>query len=324
MIRYFLLFTLGLAVALPFTPAWAQPPTRVPVVGLLITHPPVTDPVVEALRSSLRQAGYEDGRNIKLEVRTALGQLDRVPGLAEELVHLQVDVIVVANEVALRSVQHATSTIPIVVAGYTADPVAARWIESYRHPGGNITGVFNVNMALGAKRLEMLKETLPHTSRVAVLWDTFGQPQLEELQAAARALGVQLELIELGGPMQLEAAFKIAKRRKAGAVMMMWSPVFYVHRAQVAALGLEARLPTFTDLNLVVEAGCLLSYGSDSDRNWERVAYFIDRLLKGAKPADLPVEQISKLKLAVNLKTAKALGLTIPESILVRADEVIR
>ena len=303
----------------------AQQPGRVPIVGMLITHPPVTDKVVESLRAGLRQYGYEDGRNVKLEVRTAMGQLDRVPGLAQELVRLPADVVVLANEPALRAVRQATTTIPIVMVGYTDDPVTLGWIESYRRPGGNVTGIFNVNSALTGKRLEMLRETLPKVSRVAVLWDpAFGKRPLEELQRGAQPLRVQLQPIEVPGPEDLEAAFKTAKRNNAGAVMLVWSPAFYLHRARIAGLALEAALPTVTDLDVLAEAGCLLSYGSDSYFPFERAAYFVDRLLKGAKAAELPVEQISKLKLVVNLKTAKALGVKIPESILVRADEVIR
>jgi putative ABC transport system substrate-binding protein len=320
--RHLLVLLFGLAAMTSV--AVAQQPARVPVVGLFITHPPVNDPVVEALRKGLRQFGYEDGRNIQLEVRTAQGQMDRVPGIAEELVRLPVDVIVVGNEVALRATREATSSIPIVMIGFNDDPLALGWINSYARPGGNVTGTYNVNSALISKRLEIVRQTLPNVSRVAVLWDTFGRRQLEELRRAAEPLGVQLQLIELGGAQDLEAAFKTAKRKKAGAMLLVWSPVFYVQQTKVAALGLAAGLPVFTDLDTLAEAGALLSYGSDRDYNLACTAYFVDRVLKGAKPADLPVEQISKLKLVVNLKTAKALGLAIPESILVRADEVIR
>ncbi len=322
MIRRFLVLALGL-VAIT-SGAMAQSLGRVPVVGLFLTHPPINDPVVEALRKGLRQFGYEDGRNIKLEVRTAEGQLDRVPGIAEELVRLPVDAIVVGNEVALRATREATSSIPIVMIGFNDDPLALGWINSYARPGGNVTGTYNVNSALISKRLEIVRQTLPNVSRVAVLWDTFGRRQLEELRRAAEALGVQLQLMELGGPQDLEAAFKTAKRKKAGAMLLVWSPVFYVQQTKVAALGLASGLPVFTDLDTLAQAGALLSYGSDRDYNLARTAYFVDRVLKGAKPADLPVEQISKLKLVVNLKTAKALGLTVPKSILLRADEVIR
>jgi putative ABC transport system substrate-binding protein len=318
------MLVLGFALTPVSTGAAAQQAERVPVVGMLITHPPVTDKVVESLRQGLRQFGYEDGRNVKLEVRTALGRLDRVPSLAVELVRLPVDVLVVGNEVALRAGREATSTTPIVMVGFNDDPLAQGWINSYNRPGGNVTGVFNVNATLSAKRMELLRETLPKVSRVAVLWDKFGQRQLADLQHAAKPLGLQLQLIELQSPEDLEAAFKSAKIKRAGAVMLVWSPVFYVHQARVAALGLKSELPVFTDLGTLAEVGALLSYGSDRDYNLVRAAYFVDRLLKGAKAAELPVEQISNLKLVVNLRTAKALEISVPQSVLLRADEVIR
>jgi putative ABC transport system substrate-binding protein len=304
--------------------AHAQQPGRVPIVGLLITHPPVDDVVVDFFRTGLRKYGYEDGKNFKLEVRTALGQLDRVPVLVEELVRLPVDVLVVVNEVALRAARQTTRTTPIVMLGFIDDPVALGLIESYRRPGGNITGVFNVNAALSAKRLEILKETLPNLLRAAVLWDAFGKRQLDELQGAARALRIRLDLIEVRDANGLGEAFKSAKARKAGAVIMNFSPVFWVNRTRIAAIALEAGLPTISDMQLLAYSGCLLAYGSDGAYNWERGAYFVDRLLKGANAAELPVERLSRLTLVVNLKTAKALGITIPQSILVRADEVIR
>ena len=312
--------------SVPFWPAVAraQQSGRTPVVGLLITHPPVDDVVVDFFRAALRKYGYEDGKNLKLEVRTALGRLDRVPALVEELVRLPVDVLVVVNEVALRAAKQTTRTIPIVMLGFIDDPVALGFIESYRRPGGNITGVFNVNAALSGKRLEILKETLPKVSRVAVLWDAFGKRQLDELQDAARTLKLRLDLIEVRDANGLEGAFKSAKARKAGAVIMNFSPVFWVNRKRIAAIALEAGLPTISDMQILAHSGCLLAYGSDSAYNWERGAYFVDRLLKGADAAELPVEQLSRLTLVVNLKTAKALGITIPQSILVRADEVIR
>jgi putative ABC transport system substrate-binding protein len=317
--------TLVLSLAAVATRAGAQRSRGVPVVGLLITHPPVTDKVVQALRNGLRQYGYVDGKNVRLEVRTALGRLDRIPGLAQELVRLPSDVIVLVNEPALLAVRQATTTIPIVLVGFTDDPVSMGWIESYRRPGGNVTGIFNVNSALRGKRLEMLKETLPTMSRVAVFWDpAFSKRQIEDLQHAADLLRVQLRLIEVLGPEGIEPAFKSAKRNNADAVMLMWSPVFYVHRARIAELALEVALPTAAAENVIVEAGCLLSYGSDVYHSFERSAYYVDRLLNGAKAADLPVEQVSMLKLTVNLKTAKALGITFPQSIMVRADEVIR
>jgi putative ABC transport system substrate-binding protein len=305
--------------------AFAEQAGRVPVVGMLITHPPVTDPVVEAVRTGLRQYGYEDGRNIKLEVRTALGQLDRVPALADELVRLPSDIIVIVNDVALRAVRKATSTIPIVMLGYTDDPVTTGWIQSYSRPGTNVTGLYSVDSALFAKRLEILREALPGLARVAVLWDAnFGRGQLEQVQRAANGLGIQLQPIQVSGPQELESAFSAAKRGRAGAVMMTRSPMFYMNEGRIAELARTGGLPTMTELPTSAQAGCLLFYGSNTMKNYERGAYFIDRLLKGAKVAELPVEQASKFRLIVNLKTAKAIGVAIPQSILLRADEVIR
>jgi len=316
---------LATAIALLTAPALAQQSPRIPVVGMLITHAPADDRVVESVRTGLRQYGYEDGRNIKLEVRSAMGQVERVPALADELVGLKVDVLILVNEVALRAARQVTITTPIVMVGYTDDPVDVGWIESYRRPGGNVTGIFNNNSALVAKRLEILKETLPHVSRVAVLWDDpFGRRQLDELRSAAQALRVQLQPIQIRSAQELAAAFKTAKRKQAGAVLITWSPIFYVHRDRVAKLALDAGLPTITDLDVEAEAGCLLSYGSGAYDSFVRSAYFVDRLLKGAKASDLPVEQISTLRLVVNLKTAAALGISVPQSILLRADQVIQ
>jgi putative ABC transport system substrate-binding protein len=296
-----------------------------PLVGMLITHPPVTDPVVDALRKGLQEQGYTDGQNIKLEVRSALGHLERVSGLAKELVKLAVDVIVVANEPALRAVTQATSTIPIVMAGYTDDPAAIGWIESYRRPGGNVTGAFTINAPLISKRLELMKETLPTVSRVAVFWDpAFGQRQIQELARLAPELGFRLQAIEVRSPDDLAPAFDLAKRNNAGAVLLVWSPLFYVHRVRTVALGIEAKLPILSDMSNMVEAGGLLSYGSLGLASFVRAGHYVARILQGAKAAELPVEQMTNIKLLVNLRTAKALGIKIPEPILLRADEVIQ
>ena len=296
-----------------------------PVVGLLITHPPANDLVVDLLRQGLRQYGYEDGRNVRVEVRTALGRIERVPALAEELVRLPADVIVVVNEIATRAVTQATRTIPIVLVGYTSDPVAMGWVESYRQPGGNLTGVFAVDISLAAKRLEVLKETLPGVSRVAMFWDpAFGRREVEETQIAARSLGIELDLIEVRRAEDLAPSLRAARQKKAGALILGWSPVFWVSRREVGALYREAGFPAITAMTHVAEAGVLLSYGSDNAYNWVRAASFVDRILRGARAADLPIEQASRIRLVANLKTAKALGITIPQSILLRADEVIR
>lgn len=314
---------LALAISPPH--ADAQQPGRVPVVGMLITHPPVTDPVVDALRTGLREQGYTEGRNITLEARSAQGRLEQVPALAKELVELGVDVIVVANEPALRAVARATGTIPIVMAGYTDDPASIGWIESYRRPGGNVTGAFTINAPLISKRLELMKETLPSATRVAVLWDpAFGRRQMEEVARLAPALGLRLQPIEVRTPDDLAPAFELAKRGHAGAVLLVWSPLFYVHRARIAGLGIDARLPIVSDMSNMVEAGGLLSYGSLGLASFVRAGHYVARILQGAKAGELPVEQMTNIKLLVNLRTAKALGIRIPESILLRADEVIQ
>jgi putative ABC transport system substrate-binding protein len=295
-----------------------------PVVGVLVTHATANDPIFDSVRAGLREYGYEDGRNIRLEIVTAEGQLDRLPRLAQELVRENVDVIIAPNELSTRTAQKATTTIPIVSIGFGKDPVVAGVVDSFGRPGGNVTGLYGLYFELDGKRLEILKETLPGVSRVAVFWGAgFGSPS-GELQRAAQSLGLRLDLIEVHGPDDLETAFKGAKRNKAGAILLRASPIFYVQRVRVASLALDTRLPTVAFLQQIVEAGGLMSYGADNPDLFRRAAYYVDRLLKAAKPSDLPVEQVSKLKLTVNLKTAKALNITIPESILLRADEVIR
>jgi len=297
---------------------------KVPIVAFLITHPPVTDPVVQWFRDGLAKYGYEDGSNIKLEVRTALGQLDRVPQLAKELVDMPADVIVLVNDISMRAVMEYTRTIPIVSVGYTNDPLALGWIESYRRPGGNVTGIYNVNRTLGPKRLEILKEVLPSASRVAVFYDpALGKRELREIQQYAPRLGLQLIPIAIKSAGDLEDAFDAAAAKKAGAVLLLWTPIVYLERSRVAALGLQRRLPVVCDIHPIVEEGALISLGSDAEYPFERVAFYVDRILNGTPVADIPVEQVSKLKFVVNLKTARELDVEIPQSILLRADEVI-
>jgi putative ABC transport system substrate-binding protein len=322
MIRDSLLFALLTALAMLAAPGWAQQP-KVPVVGMPVSHAPANDPNFDPLRAGLREYGYEDGRNLRLEIVTAKGQLDQLPGLAQDLVRQNVDVIIAPHEVSTHAAMKATTTIPIVMAGFGYDPVVLGLVDSFRRPGGNITGLYTLAPDLDAKRLESLKEAVPSASQVAVFWDpNFSQSALAEVQHAAQSLGIRVESVELRSGQDLEPAFKTAKRRNASAVMLLQSPIFYVHGARVASLALNARLPTAAAYEY--RAGALIAYGIDSSDNWKRTAYYVDRLLKGAKPSDLPIEQVSKFKLVVNLKTAKALGIAIPESILLRADEVIR
>ena len=314
------LFALGAA---PLA-AWAQQPGKVPVVGSLMVSAGPYDSVMEALRSGLRELGYVDGRNIRIEHRSAGGNPDRLPQLATELVQLKVDVIVAGVEASLRAAQQATGTIPIVMVAYDFDPVGVGLIANLSKPGGNITGMSTLQSELIGKRLEVLEEALPGARRVAVFWDGYSRPQLDALTAAARSLGVELRPVELRAPYNFGEAFKAARRQKVRAVFFLFSPVFYVERRRIAALALENRLPAMHDYSDFVEAGGLISYGPNREDTYGRAAYFIDRILKGAKPGDLPIEQPTKFELVVNLKTAKALGITFPESILVRADEVIK
>lgn len=304
---------------------WAlQQPDRAAVVGRLTVVGGVDDPINEVIRKGLRELGYEEGRDFRIEVRSAEGQMDQLPRLAEELVRLKVDVIVTGTVLSTRAAKLATSTIPIVAIFPDHDPVASGLIESFNHPGGNITGLTVRSSQLAGKRLELLKEMLPGLSRVAVLWDPFVRADIKEFEIAAHSLGIGLRLVEVKEPYDFDAAFSAARRKKAGAVMLLGSPQVYIRRVQLGALALKHKLPVFASFRDTAEAGGLMSYGTDVFYAFHRAAYFIDRLLKGAKPSDLPFEQSETLQLVVNLKTAKVLGITIPQSILVRADEVIR
>ncbi|MGH8677085.1 MAG: ABC transporter substrate-binding protein, partial [Burkholderiales bacterium] len=261
--------------------------------------------------------------DIQLDSRYAEGRRERLPEIAAELVEEKVDVIITANEPALRAAKQATTTIPIVVLAMDYDPLASRLIDSLSRPGGNVTGVSLLQTQLLGKRLEILKEALPRTRRVIVFWDSFSRKQLKDLEPAARTLNVQLSPVEVPSNADFTALFRRAKE-KADAGMFLFSPAFFLPRAKIAVEARRAGLPTMFQEPWYTAAGGLLSYGPDITEALRRVAYFVDRLLKGAKPSDLPVEQITKFHLAVNLKTAKALGVRIPESVLMRADEVIR
>lgn len=319
------LVALAVCLSLGSASTWAQQPDRVAVVGrLAVNNGGANDPIEEALRKGLRELGYVEGRTIRVEFRTAQGDADRLPRLAEELVRLNVDVIVTGTEISTRAAKQATSTIPIVAILPDHDPVASGLIESFNRPGGNITGLTVRNSQLAGKRLELLKEMLPGLSRVAVIWDAFVRTEVKELEIAARSLGVQLQLVEVKAPYDFDAAFRAAKGKKAGALMLLSSPQVYIRRVQLGALALEHKVPADAPFRDLTEAGGLMSYSTDVMDAFHRAAYFIDRILKGAKPSDLPFEQSETIKLVVNLKTAKALGITIPQSILLRVDEVIK
>jgi putative ABC transport system substrate-binding protein len=320
-----LLLTLLVAATHLWPPAGsAQSAHKVPVVGVLTVAAGPSDPVATSFREGLAQFGYVDGQNIKIDHRNAGGRVDQLPRLAEELVRLPVDVIAVGAEPALSIVTRATTTIPIVIVSVDQDPVATGLVKSLSHPGGNVTGIFSLQSELAIKRLELLRDTIPGIARVGVLWDPLNRKGAPDVEGPARSLGLAVRPIEVQAPYDFDAAFRAAKKEKAGAVFVLFSPGFYIQRDRLAKAALSARVPTMFSDKPHVEAGGLMSYGPTLADYWGRAAYYVDRLLKGAKPSDLPIEQVSRLNLAINLKTAKALGITFPESILVRADEVIK
>lgn len=325
MIRRLFLFCLGLSGASPTEVVYAQPPAHVHIVGSLAfgaTSP--KDPIYEEIRKGLRELGWVDGRDFRIEHRTAEGHLDRLPRLASELVRLKVDAIVTGNDEATRAAKQATSNIPIVALLYNHDPVASGFIQSFNRPGGNITGVTVRDSQLAGKRLELLKEMLPALSRLAVFWDSPARAELEVLQEAARSLRIHLHLIKFKPPGDVAAMFDNARAQKADAVMVLHAPQFYVNRKRIGTLSLEYMLPTCSSFWEITEVGGLMSYSTDVRDQYHRGAYFIDRIFRGANPAELPFEEASNAKLVVNLRTADALRLALPQSILLVADKVIR
>jgi putative ABC transport system substrate-binding protein len=277
-------------------------------------------------REGLRDVGYVEGRDVVIEWRSAGGDYDRVTELAADLVQRQVEVIVVENTAAARALKRTTSTIPIVMA-IIADPVGSGLVASLARPGGNVTGLSLMLSELSAKRLQLLKEVLPQATRVAVLWNPtvpWHAKVIEDLKAAAPSLAIELSFAPGRTPEQIAPAFSAFHRAHAQALYLIEDPIFLVHRATLLKLASNARLPTIHGNRKYVEAGGLMSYGANYADLFRRSAGYVDKILKGAKPGDLPVEQPNKFELVVNLKTAKALGITIPESILLRADEVIR
>jgi putative ABC transport system substrate-binding protein len=281
----------------------------------------------EAFRQGLRELGYVEGKTIVIEWRSAEGQLERLPSLAAELVRLRVDVIVTAGPLPTRPAKAATVTIPIVITNDN-DPVANGFVASLARPGGNITGLSTLSPEIYGKQLELLKEIVPRLSRVAVLGDSAepGHAQaLRETERAARTLRVQLQYLDVHGPSDIETAFRAARAGRADAVLTLTSAVLRSHRKQVVDLAATSQLPVmyFSTSPGFAAGGGLMSYGASLTDMDRRAATFVDKILKGAKPADLPVEQPTRFEFIINLKTAKALGLTIPPSVLARADEVI-
>ncbi len=305
----------------------AQQAKKVPRIGFLFAgDPSAVVGRIEAFRQGLRERGYIEGKNIVIEYRYGEGKLDRVPPLAAELVRLKLDVIVTGGPTDTRAAKQATTTLPIVMA-QDSDPVGSGFIASLARPGGNVTGLSTLAPELSGKQLELLKEIVPKLSRVAVLGNSTepGNAQMvREIELAAGAFGVQLQSLEVQSPKDIETAFSAIKKERAGAFIVLRNPVTSAHRKQVVELAAKSRLPAMYVSSEWVEAGGVVSYAPDIRDNWRRAAVFVDKILKGAKPADLPVEQPMKFEFVINLKAAKQIGLTIPPNVLVRADRVIR
>ena len=309
--------------------AEAQQPKKVSRIGYLVSSDSITESSrSEGIRQALRDLGYVEGQNIAFEYRYAEGKLDRFHELAAELVRLKVDIIVVAGgNTLIRAAKNATKTIPIVMVGSAPDPVEAGFVESLARPGGNVTGLALLVNELAGKRLELLKEAVPKLARVAVLHDPTLPPNLLELkgvQAAARALGLTIQPWEVRGMHDFDRVFAVQNKQRPDGVYVIAGRLVTSNRKQIVGFTLKSRLPSVYPQREYVDAGGLMSYGADLADSYRRVAYYVDRILKGAKPANLPVEQPTKFELVINLKTAKQIGVTISPNVLARADKVIR
>ena len=321
-------FISGLTFGLLAAPlaAEAQPPGKVPRIGVLVVATrSFFSTRIESFRQGLRELGYVEGKNVLIEYRYAEGKLDLLPALASELVQLKVDVIVTASPPGVQAAKNATSTIPIVFAAI-GDPVGGGFVASLARPGANVTGLSILAPALSGKRLELLKEAFPKVTRVVILWNPTSSGEalsFREMPAVAKALGVQHQSMEVRRANDFEDGFQRAKQEGAQALVTMPSPVINANLQQVLEFAAKNRLPAMYASSEFVEAGGLMSYAPNYTDQFRRTAVFVDKILKGAKPADLPVEQPTKLELVINMKTAKTLGLTIPQSVLGRADHVI-
>jgi putative tryptophan/tyrosine transport system substrate-binding protein len=307
--------------------AEAQQPTKVPRIGFLNANSPSTIAArLEAFRHGLRELEYVEGKNIVVEYRWAEGKIERLPDLATELVRLKVDVIVTASSTVTRAAKEATSTIPIVMANDN-DPAGNGFVASLARPGGNITGLSTLYPEISGKRLELLKEIIPKLSHVAV-FGTSTQPGnaqlLREVELGAGAFGVKLQYLDVLDPKDIETAFRAASKGHADAILVLTSPVLFSQRTQIAELAVNSRLPAIYANIEYVDAGGLMSYGVNITDLYRRAATYVDKILKGRKPADLPVEQPMKFEFIINLKAAKQIGLTIPPNVLARADRLIK
>ena len=320
---------LGILILVSIHLAEAQQPRKVPRIGYLSNTDPASDsPRFEAIRLALRELGYIEGQNIASEYRYAERKLDRLPNLAAELVRLNVDIIVVGGDIPTRAAQKATKTIPIVIMGTGSDPVAAGLVESLARPGGNVTGITTLTRELGGKRLELLKEAVPKVARVTVLYDPTVPDSVldvkEVLPVAARALKMTIQPWEVRGTDDFEKVFSAMDKQRPDGLYATAGPLMRPNRKRIVDFALKSRLPSMFTARVYVDAGGLMSYGADPADSHRRVAYYVDKILKGAKPADLPVEQPTKFELVINLKTAKQIGVTIPPDVLARATKLIK
>jgi putative tryptophan/tyrosine transport system substrate-binding protein len=321
------LFAIVVALTVCGGRAQAQQPAKVPRIGFLSTVPRSSIAArTDAFRQGLRELGYVEGKNIIIEWRDAEGKLDRLNERAAELVRLKVDVIVTGGPPSTRAAKEATVTIPIVMA-FDNDPVGNGFVVSLARPGGNITGLSTYYPEISGKQLELMKEIVPRLSRVAVLGTSTvpgNEQTLKETELAARAFGVKLQYLEIQGPQDIENVFRAASKWRAGAVLVLSSPVATSQRAQIAEIAAKSRLPAIYPQSDHIDAGGLMFYGPSIVDLYRRAATYVDKILKGAKPADLPVEQPTKFEFIINLKAAKQIGLTIPPNVLARADKVIK
>ena len=310
--------------------AKAQQPKKAPRIGYLSAQDPASESArTEAIKLALRERGYIEGRNITIEYRYSEGKVDRAPALAAELVHLKIDLIVVAGgDPWIRAAKNATKTIPIVMVGSGTDPVEAGFVESLARPGGNVTGLTNLSRGLGGKRLELLKEAVPKIARVAVFYEPANPQSVVEvkevLPVAAGTMGLTILPWEVRAADNFEKVFAAIGKQRPDGLYVLTSPLMRSNAKRIAGVALKIRLPSVYGRREFVDTGGLMYYGADEADSYRRVAYFVDRILKGAKPADLPVEQPTKFEFVINLKTAKQIGVTIPAELLARANKLIR
>jgi putative ABC transport system substrate-binding protein len=322
-IMFLTAFALALLAAPLAAEAQAERPYRIgflgPAAEAVYTHP------LLRLRTGLRELGYAEGKSIIFEYKFAENKYERLPGLASELIRSKVDIIVVHASTGTRAVKQATSIIPIVMVG-VGDPEGTGFVTSLARPGGNITGVSNIDAVLDAKRLQLLKELLPKLVRLAVLRNPANpasQLQFREAQTAAQSLGIETQLFDVRDPKELESAFAAIAKARADALIVLTDPLFLSQQKQIVNLIVTKRLPSVFGRDELVDAGGLMSYGANLPDQFRQAATYVDKILKGAKPADLPVQRATKFELVINLKAARALGLTIPQSVLMQADRVI-